>query len=394
MRGTDIRVRQRAALPVVACLTAACAMEIAAPIQAPPDTWDPARNTHPAAAAFQDVLDRYVQRGLPGVVLFVRSPAGVWNGASGYAKLETDEPMLPTHRHHAASVTKMYTAATVLLLVEDGVIDLDARISAYLPDTIWRPIPNGGEATVRQLLCHRSGIPDFDWALAYDLDALNDPLGEMPTERLLSYLHGQPAASTPGTGYSYSNANYVLLALIVDHVARGSHADVVTERILQPLELRGTYYKNEPGYPAPVGLVNSYEDLVGNGRLMNVTDLATHAAQWASGNAGMIATSADFAAFLDALLGGQVVGPELVTEMLTWPEGSRYGLGVQYVETPYGRGIGHTGGDTGVLAQVRHFPDAEATIVLLANAGDNGVMSDLFFALWDDVLDAALRAHS
>jgi D-alanyl-D-alanine carboxypeptidase len=382
-------------LGLAACLAAlglpiGCTLDITAPIEPPPESWDPSLNTHPNGGEFQEILNRYVREGLPGVVLLVRTPQGSWNGATGYAKLETADPMLPTHRHHAASVTKMYTATAVLLLTEDGLIDLDAPISTYLPESLYGPIPNGARATVRQLLSHTSGIPDFNGDLTYDLDFLNDPFGSYSTERLLSYLHGQSRISPPGAGYFYSNANYLLLALIMDHVTGGSHAEVISHRILEPLHLAATYYKNEPGYPRPPGLVNSYQDVAGDGRLMNVSDLAVYALQIFSGNAGLIATSADFAAFIEALLDGLLLEPASLSEMQNWGERSRYGLGLNFIETPYGPGIGHSGGDSGALAQVRHFPDRAATLVLLANGGDSGVTDRLFHRLWGEVMDAAL----
>ena len=392
----DVRVVLRSVMLVAAVafagtiLTAGCTLDINAPIEPPPESWNPADNTHPDGPAFQDLLDRYVREGLPGVVLLVRTPEGEWNGAAGYAKLETAEPMLPSHRHHAASVTKMYTAVATLLLVEDGAIDLDARIARYLPEEVYGPIPNGSEATVRQLLSHTSGIPDFSGDIAYDLDFLSDPMGAFPAERLLSYLHGQTAWSTPGTSYWYSNANYFLLAMIMDEVAEGGHAGVVSERILQPLGLGATYYKNEPGYPTPPGLVNSYQDLAGDGRLMNVTDMATHNLTIFAGNAGLIATSADFADFIDGLLDGELLGAAMLAEMQAWRERSRYGLGLSYIETAYGRGVGHDGGDLGARSQVRHFPDHDATLVLLSNGGNGGDADRLFGRLWEEAVEAAL----
>ncbi len=373
----------------IALLVVSCTLNINEPVEPPSEIWDPSSNTHPDGPVLQDLLNRYVREGLPGIVLFVRTPVGQWNGAAGYAKIETAAPMLPTHLHHAASVTKMYTAAAVLLLAEDGVIDLDARIRDYLPKKIWKPIPNGGEATVRQLLSHRSGIPDLSGDLAYDLDFINDPMGSYSPERLLSYLHGQ--SSSPGTGYFiYSNANYLLLALIMDHATGSSHANVISERILQFLDLNATYYKNELGYPTPPGIVNSYEDLAGDGRLMNVSDLVAHNTGVFFGNAGLIATSADFAVFIEALLDGRLIGQESLTQMQEWTERFRYGLGLNFIETPYGPGIGHSGGDLGVLSQVRHFPDVDATLVLLVNGGDSGVTAKLFHRLWDEAMRTAL----
>jgi len=369
---------------------AACTLDVFGPVAPPPDSWDPSRNTHPDSVAFQSLLDRYVREGLPGVVLLVRTPRGAWNGAAGDARIESGDRMQPTHRFHAASVTKMYMAATVMLLAEDGVVDLDAPISRYLPRERFERIPNGTLATVRQLLGHRSGIPDFSGDFRYDLDFLNDPFGSYPPDRLLAYLERQSPLAQPGKGYFYSNANYYILALVVDGMVGGSHAAVVNDRILGPLGLRATYYRNDPSYPTPPGLVASYQDLAGDGSLVNVTDLMAHGATVFMGNAGLIATSSDFADFIEGLLAGGLLSPESLSAMQSWTPPSRYGLGLSYLETPYGPAIGHSGGDTGALAQVRHFPDADATLVLLSNGGDSGVTDRLFGLLWNEAMDAAL----
>lgn len=368
-----------------------CTFDITVPVSTPPELWDPGQNTHPDSAAFRELLEDYARRGLPGVVLLVRSPEGTWNGSAGYARLESATPLLPSHLFHAASVTKTYVAAATLLLAENDVIDLDEEIQAYLPEAMFRRIPNGTRATVRQLLAHRSGIPDFSGDASYDLDFLNDPFGSYPTDRLLSYLEGQRALFSPGEGYFYSNANYYILALVLDRVEEGGHAAAVRDLVVKPLELRSTCYRNDPGYPSPPGLVNGYQDLVGDGTLMNVTDLARHAAGVFMGNAGLITNSADLADFLDALLGGGLLAPTSLSAMTAWSEPSRYGLGLGYLQTPYGRAVGHSGGDVGALAQARCFPDSDVTLILLSNGGDGGLPDELFQGLWEDAVVLALE---
>lgn len=390
MRRTQSKHKWLAPVVGAAVLVVSCTLDITAPVEPPPDTWDPALDTHPDGPSFQRLLDEYVRRGLPGVVLYVQTPDGLWNGASGYASIEAGQPMTPTHRQFAASVTKVYVAAAVLLLAGDGTIDLDKTIDHYLPESVYGGLPNAGGSTVRHLLGHTSGIPDFG-SLAYDLDTLNNPLGSFPPDRLLDYARGESAIFSPGNGYFYSNTNYLLLALLVDHVTGANHADVISEQILQPLALDATYYKNEAGYPAPRGLVSSHHDLAGDGRLANVSDLTVHYNGMFAGHTGLIATSADFAAFVGALLDGNVIGPGMLAEMLERTECECYGLGISFIRTPYGTAIGHDGGDLGILAQVRHFPGRDATLVLLVNGGNDGVTDDLFGQLWDDTIGAAFQ---
>ncbi|MEJ2185946.1 MAG: serine hydrolase [Gemmatimonadota bacterium] len=383
-------VATQVALVLAAALCiAGCTMDIATPVVPPPDPWDPALNTHPDSAAFQALLDRYAGEGLPGVVLLVRTPEGVWNGAAGFAQAEAGVPMQPAHRHYAGSVTKMYTAATVLLLAGEGQIQLDAPIRQYLPERVYGRVPNGREATVRQLLGHTSGIPDFDGSLAYEIDNLNDPLGDYQPERLLGYLEGQAPFSAPGAHYWYSNANYFLLALILEEVTGLPHAQVIHDRVLAQLGLDATYYREAAGVTSVPGLVNSYEDVAGDAHLMNVSDLARHGAQIAYGQSGIMATSADYADFLEALLGGQLLDPAMLAEMESHTRCDCYGLGLSFRDTEYGKAIGHDGSDVGARSEVRRFPGLDATLVLLVN-GAGGAVDDLFDQLWDDAMAAAL----
>jgi hypothetical protein len=150
------------------------------------------------------------------VVLFIQTPQGIWNGAAGFSEMETSTRMKPVNLFDAASVTKIYTAAAIMLLVEDRVLELDANISRYLPDTVYGRLPNGTSATVRQLLDHTSGIPDFSGTPRYMADLYADPMGEYPVEKLLGYVYEQSPVGPAGTVSSYSNTNYFLLAMMQD----------------------------------------------------------------------------------------------------------------------------------------------------------------------------------
>jgi CubicO group peptidase (beta-lactamase class C family) len=136
--------------------------------------------------------------------------------------------------------------------------------------------------------------------------------------------------------------------------------------------------------------VSSYQDLVGNGGIMNGTDLAVHSAKTSLGYAGVIASAADYGAFVEALLGGKIIGEAMLDAMETRTESERYGLGLHFLETPYGIGIGHSGGSFGIMSQVRRFPELDATLVLLSNGGDGGVPAEVFGRLWDEVVGEAL----
>jgi len=124
-----------------------------------------------------------------------------------------------------------------------------------------------------------------------------------------------------------------------------------------------------------------------------VSDLAVHGAAMSLGYAGLIATAADFAGFLEALFDGRVIDPASLALMQERTKSQRYGLGLSFLDTPFGPAIGHSGGDVGTLCQVRRFPEVGATLVLLINAGDSGVPERLFGRLWDEAVQTALRGY-
>jgi len=335
------------------------------------DMPDSSRN-NPKDREYRRVLDYYVSRGIPGLVLLVRTPAdGLWIGAAGKSKIETGEAMLPCQVHHSASVVKMYIGTSIMLLAEDKKIDLDAPINKYLDAGMCNHISNGNTATVRQLLNHTSGIRDFVTETKHLTDYFNNFFNHYTTDDFLHYIYGKPADFEAGTKAAYCNTNYVLLSLIIDRVTGKPHADFLSERIFKKLNLQQTFYKNEPGYPHPAGLVNSYWDRYGNGQLENITKVAIHFDDLSVGHDAMLATARDYARFLEALLKGQLVSPASLNQMKEWKyhEGEKgySGLGLLKMETKYGDAIGHGGANFGVAMMARYYPQQDVTIVFCSN---------------------------
>lgn len=372
-----------------------CTINISEPVGRPPAGWEQSHNTHPKAAQLQQLLDDYIAKGFPGLVMYVESPQGTWNGAAGYARIETRERMTPDHLFPSGSNAKPYTAVAVMLLVEDGRIDLDAKINRYLPRTITDKIGNGNTATVRQLLNHTSGIRDFIGKLSLWLDFFNDPSRQYSPAYSLERISGDPPDFPAGRQYAYSNTNYLLLALLMDHVLGTSHADFITERILRPLRFEHTYYKNQPGYPSPAGLVNGYSDMRGNGQLTNISDYMLAGIRNAVGNGGYVASSRDYAQFLEAVLHGDLLKETSLREMMQVMPGSSYGFGGFGVSrTRFGRRLGHTGDMPGAQTLRFYYLDQETFIVLLANGidlGEQGRLNDLFDVLSRDAEDVLFK---
>ncbi|MBN2379968.1 beta-lactamase family protein [candidate division WOR-3 bacterium] len=348
-------------------------------------------SSHPKDSLYQSIVDKYVNQGIAGLSVLVRDTVeGLWIGCGGYADLEDGIQMNPKHVHYISSITKSYTATEIMLLREEGLIDLDAKIDAYLPARITDKLPNGHTVTVSQLLRHTSGIPDYiDLFL---VDVFNDYKKPLTAEELLEYVYKVDAWFEPGTNHSYSNTNYVLLSLIVDSLA-GDHSRYLQERILDRLSLTETYYKNHPDFQWPPGLVNSYSEFYNPGRIVNLSDAQNYISANSYGDGGIRTTVEDLAEFFEALFTGEIVNQSSLDQMLTrlhdadpklsGSDDWDYGLGIMIRNTDYGVSVGHAGGLIANQADVRYFPESEVTIVICYNVFGN--------FMWD--LDEEFKAE-
>ncbi|MEL6718187.1 MAG: serine hydrolase domain-containing protein [Bacteroidota bacterium] len=345
--------------------------------------------THPKAADFQALLDKYVAKGMPGLSMVVYTPeGGKWIGSAGVAKIETQEPMKPCQIFHSASVAKTYHAVAAMSLMEEGRLDIDKTIDTYLPDWVCKDMANRTTATVRQLMNHSSGIPDFIEDTDHTTDYFHDLERVFTTEEYLDYVCGDEATFEAGTSTSYSNTNTVLLALIMDEIA-GNHADVITEKIINKLGLKHTFYKNETGYPAPAGAVNTYVDMKGDGRLINSTAIERNFAKMNIGHDAMMASAHDYFLFIRALFEGKLVSQNSVDQMLDFGKYPSIidfgeGLGLAVSKTPLKNitRAGHDGGSLGAANIVQHYVEKDITIVICSNFGGflDSPLTELFYS--------------
>lgn len=352
-----------------------CAKQIVAPLESCTADYD-YNSAHPKAAELQALLDKYIAKGMPGLSMVIYTPeGGKWMGTAGVAKIETQEPMEMCHIFHSASVAKTYHAVAAMSLMEEDKLDIDKTIDAYLPAWVCKDLPNLSTATVRQLMNHTAGVPDFIEDTKHITDYFHDLQGQFTTEEYLAYVCGKDADFAPGSKVSYSNTNTVLLALIMDEIA-GNHADVITEKIINKLGLKHTYYKNEVGYPAPEGAVNTYIDLKGDGKLVNSTTMERNFAQMNIGHDAMLASAHDYFLFLRALFEGKLVSQNSLDQMLDFAAHPSAidlgeGLGLAVARTPL-RNItraGHDGGSLGAANAVQHYIEKDISIVICSNFG-------------------------
>jgi D-alanyl-D-alanine carboxypeptidase len=355
---------------------------------------------NPKNSIYQALLDKYVKKGLPGLVILIRTPAeGLWIGASGYARIEDKTQMKKCNIVYSASIGKTFCAVAIMKLVDEGRLNLGDKIDLYLPEDICDKIPNSGIANVEDLLGHRSGIPNFDDNPQFIADVLNNPFS-ITTDDLIEYEYGKSALFQPGAGYEYSSTGYELLARIIDEVTGENHSKYYTSHIFQPLGLNNTFYKNETGFPRPDGLLNCYFERLGDGKIENVSDINNHLTQAFTGSDGIMASVLDYSLFIEALMNGDLVSSESLQQMTTWhdtypskPE-TKYGLGLYRVDTRYGYKVGHDGDAMGAGTDMFYFPEHDITIITATNLGtfldtDLSLMYNKDFQ--DELMDAVFQ---
>ena len=326
------------------------------------------------SGSYESILNTFTQKGHPGVGAFIQIEEEIFHLSAGFANIEHSIPISPEHLFFSSSCAKTYTATAILMLYEDGKINLDHCIDQYLPKSISDQVPNGHSATVRQLLQHTSGIPDSDEKRPVVADHNNMEKWSWQDE--LEGIFGKSPIFTPGTSLAYRNTNYILLAVIIDELT-GDHAGFFSKQIFQTLGLTNTYYKNEPGLPHPGKLVETYFDRFGDGIIENLTDiLCVYAYNVKYGYAGLIASLNDYAAFMQALINGEILKPKTL-EIMTSPSFPGYewrGMGIGIFEWIDDDGISHwyyemAGSSMLGLTQVRYFPDERITIACATNIG-------------------------
>ncbi|MEU3370335.1 serine hydrolase domain-containing protein [Streptomyces sp. NPDC006711] len=286
--------------------------------------------------------------GGPGALVALRGRAGGAVLTSGVADVKSHAPMRADNRFRIGSMTKPFVATVVLQLVGERRVLLDAPVERYLPGVVRGGGNDGRRITVRQLLQHTSGIPDYlDFLKPQDV--LDNPLAHYDAHDLVKLALARPRVFDPGAGWQYSNTGYLLAGMLIERVTGHPYGEEIRRRIIEPLALRQTSVPDDASQirgPHPRGYARPGKDA----QLQDITALNPTVAG-ASGS--MISSGADFNRFLDALLGGELLAPVQLQQMMkTRPTGNRdggaYGLGLESHPLPCG-GLawGHDGGIPG-----------------------------------------------
>ncbi|MGW4033022.1 serine hydrolase domain-containing protein [Streptomyces sp. NPDC004838] len=314
-----------------------------------------------AHQATQRAMDAVVKAGIPGVIGQVRDKHGVWKGTSGVGNRKTGAPRGGDDRFRIASITKTFVATVLLQMEAEGKLDLDDTVDRWLPGLVRGNGNDGRKITVRQLLNHSSGVydfladPDYQQKYLFAPGFLKHRFETRTPQTAVEVALGHQPKFAPGTGYSYSNTNYVLAALIMEKAGGRSYEEEVRQRIIKPLGLRATTMpENTSHMPKPSS--RAYSKLSEDPNATKVYDVTLQNASqtWAEGD--IISSASDLNRFFSALLSGKVLPKKQLKAMKTLipdPDDptSGYGLGIGTFNTSCGVKVwGHSGGWIGSLS--------------------------------------------
>jgi D-alanyl-D-alanine carboxypeptidase len=298
----------------------------------------------PASAqptAVADVLIRVVGTDdLAGGVAVVRDGPNVSHYAAGFSDVDTGAEFAPRTHIRVASITKAFVAAMVLQLVAETKVDLDAPIETYLPGRIRGEGIDANAITVRQLLRHQSGLPEY-----FDEEA-PPPAEPVTADQLLDAALAKPAQFAAGTAMKYTNTNYIIAGLLIEKVTGRPAAEEITWRIIVPLGLFDTYFPAPGDTGLRPAFAHGYELVDGNR-----TDVTNFNASAAGMAGSLVSTNEDSSAFITALLDGRIIPRAQLDEMMQtvdMPDDDGlldYGLGLMKVSLPCGVTAWGHGGD-------------------------------------------------
>jgi CubicO group peptidase (beta-lactamase class C family) len=303
-------------------------------------------------ARLEQVANSYTaNNAFMGTVLVADGDRALLDKGYGMAVLEWNIPNTPETKFRLGSLTKQFTAALILLMQQDGKLNINDPVSKYLPDApkAWEKI------TVANLLGHTSGIPNFTSFKEFGAWAAS----AHTWEEEYAFFKDKPLDFEPGTKYDYSNSNYEVLGGILEKVSGKKYGDLLRERLFAPLGMNDSGLDNDElilpqradGYkPGPKGL------MVARSESMSVPFSA----------GSIYSTTGDLLKWEHGLFGGKVLSSDSLKAMTTPGKGG-YGLGVEVSNQDGVKVVKHGGGIEGFNTNLIYVPEERICVVVLAN---------------------------
>ncbi|MEV0116800.1 serine hydrolase domain-containing protein [Streptomyces sp. NPDC050844] len=332
-------------------------------VHAPAQAEDVPADDHPA-------LRRQLQElttapgGPPGAMAVLKRGSRTEVYRAGVAETGSDRPIKVTDHMRIASTAKAYSGAVSLRLVDRGKLRLKDTIGKVLPrlPCAWHRV------TLRQLLNHTSGLPDFSGDPEFLALVTEDPRRRFDSRRLLDFVADEPLAFRPGARYAYSNSDNIAVALMAEAVTGRRYEDLLARLVYRPLHLRGTSLPQ--GYRMPQPYMHGY-DVTPPNPPEDVSEVLSASGVRASG--GIISTPKDMTAFIRGYAGGKLISDRTRRQQLNWVNGAsepagpgktKAGLATFRYTTRCGVVYGHTGNFPGYTQLIAATRDGKRSLTV------------------------------
>jgi CubicO group peptidase (beta-lactamase class C family) len=300
---------------------------------------------------------------IPGAsVLVVQKGKTVLEKGYGLANLEHKVAMKADTIHELASVSKAFTAVGTLLLVQDGKLSLDDKLSKFFPEgekSGWDKI------TLRHLLQHTSGLPDY-------LESLQDIGKEWTTAEIVESISGKPLEFEPGTKFAYSNSGYAMLGFIIEKASGTDIGNFMRDRVWRPFGLNRTHLNNS------LAVIEDLADGYERSGSQLVRQAFTSQAFSKTGDGHVVSTTGDLYRWYKALFAGKILKKPMLDEMVAMSKASYvkaegqeqwYGMGIFHIEKDGKTLITHSGGWMGTTTIFLYWPQQDDFIAIFTNRG-------------------------
>lgn len=350
----------RVRLPFVVLLAAAC---IAGLVHASARAADiPGDDSRALRRQLQELTT--APGGPPGAIAVLERGSRSEVYRAGVAETGTGRPVEVTDHMRIASTAKAYSGAVSLQLVDRGKLRLSDTVGKVLPRLphAWHRV------TLRQLLNHTSGLPDFSADPEFLTLVTENPRRHFDSRRLLDFVADEPLVFRPGSRYAYSNSDNIAVALMAEVVTGRRYEDLLAQLVYRPLDLRSTSLPQ--GYRMPEPYMHGY-DVTPPNPPEDISEVLSASGVWASG--GIISTPKDMTTFIRGYAGGKLVSDRTRRQQLKWVNGASEpagpgtnsaGLAIFRYTTRCGVVFGHTGNFPGYTQLVAATPDGKRSLTV------------------------------
>lgn len=320
----------------------------------------------------QSILENNFPTDQPGVTLLVAKDGKIiFKGASGMANLELDIPMKSNHILRIGSITKQFTAVAILMLQEQGKLNIQDDITTFIPDYPT----NGKKITVEHLLTHTSGIQSYTEVPGFMANHLR---GDKTVEEMMDFFKNEPINFSPGERFQYNNSGYFLLGVIIEKASGMTYAEFVERNIFQKIGMNNSFYDSEN--KVIPNRVSGYE--MDGGQIINAPYLSS-TIPYAAGS--LISTVEDLYKWNQAIHNYKLVKKESLEKALT-PfilndgESTEYGFGWGINNFFGEKSYQHSGGINGFVSNAMYLPEQDLFVAALSNGKGPQFLTDIVAA--------------